>query len=310
MPTSTSLPLTKEYAFSSGFDATEKDVAAVFQPLIYLESNPGKGTRSLMINALNVWLNVLPDQLESIIKVVDLLHHGSLLIDDIQDSSELRRGKPCAHLIFGVPLTIAAAHGSLGCASQELHSLEHRHPYLRDKHISLIMTEEIQRLTFGQGLDIFWRDNFQCPTEEEYIKMIKNSSLETGSLFRDFVRLGDIMSVYFQIRDDYMNLTSSEYTNAKGFAEDLTEGKFSFPVIHSINADKSNKLVLEALESRPKTPTQKRRTLDYITNETKSLEYTRKVMSDLEGELRFEIGLLGDSLAFEDMVERLHVIHT
>jgi geranylgeranyl diphosphate synthase type 3 len=40
--------------------------------------------------------------------------------------------------------------------------------------------------------------------------------------------------VFFSIRDDYENLKSEDYAANKSFAEDLTEGKFSFPVIHAI----------------------------------------------------------------------------
>lgn len=47
---------------------------------------------------------------------------------------------------------------------------------------------------------------------------------------KDYVRLVDILGIHFQIRDDFLNLSSSQYSDLKGFAEDLTEGKFSFPV--------------------------------------------------------------------------------
>lgn len=43
-----------------------------------------------------------------------------------------------------------------------------------------------------------------------------------------------LLAKFFQIRDDYLNLTSDEMAKAKTFAEDLTEGKFSFPIIHAV----------------------------------------------------------------------------
>jgi geranylgeranyl pyrophosphate synthase len=42
--------------------------------------------------------------------VVEALHAGSLVIDDIQDASEIRRGEPALHLQIGVPLAINAAN--------------------------------------------------------------------------------------------------------------------------------------------------------------------------------------------------------
>jgi len=35
-----------------------------------------------------------------------------------------------------------------------------------------------------------------------------------------------------------------QYSSNKGFAEDLTEGKFSFPIVHGIFADTSNNRIL------------------------------------------------------------------
>lgn len=35
-----------------------------------------------------------------------------------------------------------------------------------------------------------------------------------------------------------------QYSKNKGFAEDLTEGKFSFPVVHGVRADVTNRQIL------------------------------------------------------------------
>jgi len=42
------------------------------------------------------------------------------------------------------------------------------------------------------------------------------------------------ISFILQIRDDFANLCLKEYADNKSFAEDLTEGKFSFPIVHAI----------------------------------------------------------------------------
>lgn len=52
----------------------------------------------------------------------------------------------------------------------------------------------------------------------------------------DLIPLVNTFSLYYQIRDDYINLQSSAYMQNKSFCEDLTEGKFSYPIIHSIRA--------------------------------------------------------------------------
>lgn len=105
-------------------------------------------------------------------------------------------------------------------------------------------------------MDLFWRDSLTCPTEQEYIQMVNN---KTGGLLRlavklmqacssnstyfipqrladirDYVPLVNLIGILFQIRDDYQNLQDTQYTHNKGLCEDITEGKFSFPIIHAI----------------------------------------------------------------------------
>lgn len=36
-------------------------------------------------------------------------------------------------------------------------------------------TEQVLELHRGQGMEIYWRDNYTCPTEEEYKKMTVRS---------------------------------------------------------------------------------------------------------------------------------------
>jgi hypothetical protein len=41
---------------------------------------------------------------------------------------------------------------------------------------ALLHIDELIRLHRGQGLDVYWRDNNICPTEEEYISMVIDSA--------------------------------------------------------------------------------------------------------------------------------------
>ena len=36
-------------------------------------------------------------------------------------------------------------------------------------------TAELMSLHRGQGMDIIWRDTLRCPTEDEYVEMVKDS---------------------------------------------------------------------------------------------------------------------------------------
>jgi geranylgeranyl diphosphate synthase type 3 len=253
-------------------------------PFEYVISHPGKDFRSQLIGAFNAWLEVPADSLEIITRVIGMLHESSLLVDDVQDSSELRRGFPVAHNIFGVAQTINSANYIYFVALQELQKLSN------PLAVSMF-AEELVNLHRGQGMDLFWRDTLTCPSEDDYLEMVGN---KTGGLFRlgiklmqaesktpfNCVPLVNLFGLIFQIRDDYMNLSSSEYSNNKGMCEDLTEGKFSFPVIHSIRTNPSNLQLVNILKQKTTDVQVKRYAVAYMES-TGSFEYSRKVIAVL-----------------------------
>ena len=72
-------------------------------PFEYLYEQPGKDIRKQLITAFNEWLDIPLGSVEVITRVVGMLHTASLLVDDIEDSSTLRRGMPVAHNSKPVP---------------------------------------------------------------------------------------------------------------------------------------------------------------------------------------------------------------
>jgi len=296
---------------------SSSDESKVLEPFIYVTSTPGKDIRTKLLDAFNLWLKVPQDKLLIIERVINMLHNASLMMDDVEDDSQLRRGAPVAHKIYGVPQTINSANYVYFLAYKELFLLRDSSTS-NPPELDRIVTDELLNLHRGQGLDLFWRDSLTCPTEEEYIGMVNN---KTGGLLRvaiklmmavsasdvDYVPLVNLIGVHFQIRDDYQNLQSSEYSDNKGFAEDLTEGKFSFPIVHSIRADTSNRQVLNVLQKRPSTPTTKRHIVNYMDVRTNSFEYTRDVLVKLEAQARAEIARFGGNEQLTKILDLLHI---
>ncbi|KAF7172520.1 hypothetical protein CNMCM5623_004720 [Aspergillus felis] len=253
-------------------------------PYDYMQQHPGKDIRRQLVTAFNVWLQVPPGSLSIITKVVGMLHTASLLVDDVEDNSVLRRGIPVAHNIFGTAQTINSANYVYFLALQEVQKLNN--PTAID-----IFVQELLNLHRGQGMDLFWRDTLTCPTEEEYLEMVGN---KTGGLFRlaiklmqaesttgiDCVSLVNVMGLTFQICDDYLNLSNKTYTQNKGLCEDLTEGKFSFPIIHSIRSNPRNLQLINILKQRTKDEEVKLYAISYMES-TGSFAYTRKVVREL-----------------------------
>ncbi|KAI8633912.1 terpenoid synthase [Xylariaceae sp. FL1651] len=275
---------TENLDFSARKTWTERKEEVLMGPYDYLYAQPGKDIRTLLINSFNVWLEVPQEALDVIAKVVAMLHTASLLVDDVEDNSLLRRGLPVSHSIFGTAQTINSANYVYFCALQELQKL-------KNPRAVNIFTEELLNLHRGQGMDLFWRDTLTCPTEEDYLEMVGN---KTGGLFRlaiklmqgesktliDCVPLVNLLGIIFQIQDDYRNLSSPEYGQNKGLCEDLTEGKFSFLIIHSIRANPHNLQLLNILKQKTTDDTVKRYAVKYM-EQTGTFVYTKKVLDVL-----------------------------
>lgn len=282
----------------------------VIEPYLYLTNNTkGKGFRSKFIDAFNVWLKVSPRELEIVKGIVKKLHNASLLIDDIEDNSKLRRGIPCAHLIFGVPATINSANYIYFEALNDCRLLQ-------NVDSIRVFMDEMLNLHRGQAMDIHWRDNVSCPTEEEYIQMTMD---KTGGLFRlsvglmqslstnkeaDFTPLVNKLAALFQILDDYLNMRSSRYHKNKSYAEDLTEGKFSFPILHSIQSNPQDKRLINILKTNPTDDLIKRYAVD-VMRSTGSFEYTIKVVHQLEREVHEHISKMGSNIQLTRIIDAL-----
>ncbi|KAK6507295.1 geranylgeranyl pyrophosphate synthetase [Arthrobotrys musiformis] len=288
--------------------AKEKAVCA---PYDYLVSLPGKDIRSQLIEAFNIYLQVPEESLNTIKHIVAMLHNASLLVDDVEDHSVLRRGYPVAHSLFGVAQTINSANYIYFRAMQDITKL-------KNPACTQVFTEELINLHRGQGMDLFWRDTLTCPSEDDYLEMVSN---KTGGLFRlaiklmqaesasevDYLDLVNLMGLIFQIRDDYMNLQSDQYAKNKGFAEDLTEGKFSFPIIHSIRANPTNLQLINILKQQTQDDGVKHYAVAYMRDQTKSFEYTQSVLKDLYEQAVGLLDSFGENAALKAILGKLKV---
>ncbi len=182
--------------------------------------------------------NVLP-----LTPLVELPHNGSLMIDDIEDGADLRRGKEAVHLIYGVDMAINSGNFLYFLPSFLIEKSDF--PDSVKLKLYRYYCENMRRLHLGQGLDIQWHNNHDIyPDVNEYLQMCR---YKTGSLARMAAELGVIagggsekgavemgqaceeMGVAFQILDDVTNLTTGNPGKKRG--DDIVEGKKSLPVI-------------------------------------------------------------------------------
>ncbi|KAF4878377.1 Ophiobolin F synthase [Colletotrichum siamense] len=272
---------------------------AVIAPIKYLATLPSKGVRDTFIDALNWWLEVPEDSLRTIKTIISMLHDSSLILDDIEDDSTLRRGSPAAHMIFGTAQCINAANHIFVMVLAELQKL-------RSPLKTAILIEELESLFVGQADDLHWKYHVDCPSTEDYMEMIDN---KTGGLFRLCVRLlqaestrTDVLdldprpfvrqlSLFFQIRDDYQNLVSDAYAKQKGFAEDLDEGKISLPIILTLQRARTRPEIMGVLKHKQPGP-MAMEMKQYIVKEMEkcgALESTRELLQGMQEDLIAEL---------------------
>ncbi|XP_055351313.1 terpene synthase-like isoform X2 [Paramacrobiotus metropolitanus] len=270
-------------------DGSEND-SVLLQPFHYIQKVPGKQIRGKLAQAFNIWMKISNDKLQVITELMDMLHNASLLIDDIEDSSTLRRGVPVAHLIYGIPSTINAANYVYFLALERALSLQH-------PDAPQIFSQQLLDLHRGQGMEIYWRDSYQCPSEDQYRTMVIQ---KTGGLFMlavrlmqlfsadqttDFRPLTETLGLLFQIRDDYCNLIDQSYSHNKTYCEDFTEGKFSFPIVHAVRVrNDPDGLVMSVLRRRTLDVDVKKRCVQQMC-ELGSLEYTRQTLLKLDKQM-------------------------
>eukprot|EP00996_Jenningsia_fusiforme_P001344 NODE_2231_length_1257_cov_30.302980_g2032_i0.p1 GENE.NODE_2231_length_1257_cov_30.302980_g2032_i0~~NODE_2231_length_1257_cov_30.302980_g2032_i0.p1 ORF type:complete len:261 (+),score=43.18 NODE_2231_length_1257_cov_30.302980_g2032_i0:445-1227(+) len=172
--------------------------------------------------------------------MVECLHTCSLMVDDIIDGTSVRRGRPSAHQVYGIPLTLGCSYTAL------FHALLSSAVHLGDSAL-LIITEEAARMHHANTTEVYWREQRQPPSLRRYMAMVEG---KTGSGFRVVTRLlmsgmdmqpvfaehltlfTELAGHFFQIRDDYLDVISERYCEKKGgVGSDIREGNWSHPII-------------------------------------------------------------------------------
>ncbi|GAM21308.1 hypothetical protein SAMD00019534_044830 [Acytostelium subglobosum LB1] len=289
------------------FPLSTKD-EELLEPYKYISESPGKGIRKVLIEAFNHWLKVDEKIVQKVADIIQGLHMSSLLIDDIEDNSKIRRGMPVAHEIYGVPQTINCANTVYFLVMNECNNLG-------NAQATTIFIEEMVRLHRGQGYDILWRDTNRCPTIEEYSAMVQE---KTGGLFRlglrllqlfsqnktDYSGLVEDMGLFYQIRDDYINIVSDDYHLNKSFCEDITEGKFSYPIIKAIHSHPDDRRLLMILKQKTESVDIKRHAVQYIKS-CGALESTKAHMDQLQEKIVKQIEELGGNPYLHAILKKL-----
>jgi len=209
----------------------------------------------------------------------NFLVHNSLIVDDIEDRAETRRGKLALHRIFGEDVALNAGNFLYFLP---IYILKENKKKIKEKvyeKILEIYLEEMEKLHFGQGTDIFWhRGGKEKISEKMYFQMtafktgcmarlsmkLAGALAEKDGIFLEKIgKIGELTGIAFQIQDDILDLTlkgKEREKFGKSFGNDIEEGKRSLIVILSLKKlpQKKKKRLIKILDKKGNTISEKK----------------------------------------------------
>ncbi|NOX71308.1 MAG: polyprenyl synthetase family protein [Candidatus Micrarchaeota archaeon] len=239
------------------------------------------------------------EKLKDFAATIELLHNGSIMVDDIEDDSDFRRGKPATHKIFGVDIAINAGNFMYFAGFGPLMKKSNEFSPETMVRAYNAVSKEMIIIHHGQGMDIAWHNglaNADNVTEGEYLQMCAN---KTGVLLRLAARLAAILTgqdegteealaefaetigIAFQIQDDIMNIEPPEKWG-KEIGDDINEGKRTLIVIHTLRhaTEEDKKRLLEILKMHTKDTDLISEAIT-IMKKYGSIDYARKFAKEL-----------------------------
>ena len=181
---------------------------------------------------------------------VELLHTASLIHDDINDRSDMRRGQATVNARWGDSLALLAGDFMFIRLLSLIAAFDSRViRVLADSCTAIVEGETLQMLSLGDtGM-----------TEETYLRIVGQ---KTASLFSACAELGGLlaggaeqqvsalkdyglkMGTAFQIRDDTLDLVGRRDRLGKPVASDLEQGKMSLATLFALKSSERAREVL------------------------------------------------------------------
>lgn len=173
---------------------------------------------------------------------LELFHNASLLHDDVVDESDERRGKRSVNSKYGNKLAVLVGDYVLSLALQRSVETGKMKIIRRISDLGILLSEgEVNQQASIRRKEI---------SESDYYKVIRHKTAElfaaSGELgaysagaspekVETAKRLGEIIGMCFQIRDDIFDYYDDSAIG-KPTGNDMTEGKLTLPAIYALNS--------------------------------------------------------------------------
>lgn len=225
---------------------------ALIQPIREIIDRGGKSWRSYAALACCDIVGGNSQEAKDWLALPELMHVGSLIVDDVEDQSDIRRGGPSCHELYGEPIAINAG---TACYFLGQTVINHAERLDADKKLRIynLYFEALRAAHAGQALDLYgldylMEDLFKMKDKVVILDRIKaihrlksaapaSYLAQIGAILGDgtpvqIKGLGDYynaLGVAFQMVDDTLNLRGFK-DDLKTKGEDITAGKITYPV--------------------------------------------------------------------------------
>lgn len=208
----------------------------------------GKRVRPLLVlltaaAAGGDWRNALPAA-----AAVELVHNFSLIHDDIEDKSELRRGRKTVWKLWGMEQAINLGDAMFALAHLAILRLEETVSAQIALRAARLLQQTCLELTQGQYLDMSYEKKTQLSLAD-YWPMVngKTAALlaactELGAMsaradpqnIQEYREFGRCLGLAFQVQDDFLGIWGDAALMGKSAESDLLTGKKSLPVLYGL----------------------------------------------------------------------------
>jgi len=190
------------------------------------------------------WRSALPAA-----AAVELIHNFSLVHDDIQDQSDLRRGRLTVWKKWGPAQAINLGDVLFILAHSAVLDLKEKYAPKTILKVEGIVNEACLALSNGQFMDISYERRNDISVED-YWSMVagKTAALlsactQVGALlgkvneaaFEAYRTFGHSLGLAFQVQDDYLGIWGNAALTGKSVSSDLVAGKKSLPVLAGLD---------------------------------------------------------------------------
>ena len=239
---------------------------ALSEPIWELLDRGGKRWRAILFLLFVEAFGEDPETYLEYAAIPEILHNGTIIVDDVEDGATHRRGGPALHHAHGTDVALNAGNAMYFLPLKIItHDPGDLSAERRLDAYEMLMYE-LNRTHLGQGMDIRWHNEAGIDiSEAEYLEMC---ACKTGCLGRIVARLAAIvtdngdaeaavaayaeeMSIAFQIADDVLDVEHALEEGGefgKGVGNDIREGKKTLMAIHAVeNAPRAEAARLEEI---------------------------------------------------------------